>query len=492
MTSDTARPAAGAPDGYYEPGAILVPPSRRTFLQQVVHDALQPLTARLGLVWIATLAFLACFAPLIASSHPIVLKSDSVWSSPMLRHLTAVDVALIAAFVAGVVLLAWQRLSAGAALLTLLLVTMAAYLSAGWPEVRDALVWCGERTGRLALWLIDGLRNRKPEAVLYALLVVVGTVVVLGVLFLAFLRVAMPLLPWRTLGRALLVISPLLLVLAVFPRRPPVNVVYERYRELQQEGRVQAVLRAPIPYSPTDRLRDRASNRLQAPSLTHVCGTDNYGADALSRIVHGTRIALAIGFIATGISVILGIIIGGVMGYYAGAVDLIGMRLIEIFDAIPRLVLLIVLTVAWGRNIYLMMVVIGLTIWTGNARFVRAEFLKLRKLDFVQAATAAGLPTSSILLRHMLPNGIAPVLVSASFGVASAILMESTLSFLGLGLVDEASWGEMLNQARSGGAGFSWWIATFPGLAIFLTVFAYNMVGEAIRDALDPRLLKRE
>jgi peptide/nickel transport system permease protein len=131
--------------------------------------------------------------------------------------------------------------------------------------------------------------------------------------------------------------------------------------------------------------------------------------------------------------------------------------------------------------------------WTADARFIRAEFLKLRKLDFVQAGIAAGLPLRSILFRHMLPNGIAPVLVEASFGIAGAILLESTLSFLGLGLAPEdPSWGQLLNQARAGGTGFNWWIATYPGLAIFLTVFAYILIGEALRDALDPRLRKQE
>jgi peptide/nickel transport system permease protein len=139
-----------------------------------------------------------------------------------------------------------------------------------------------------------------------------------------------------------------------------------------------------------------------------------------------------------------------------------------------------------------MMALIGLLSWTGYARFIRGEFFKLRNQDFVHAARAAGLPLRSIIFRHMLPNGITPVLVNTSFGVASAILIESTLSFLGLGLVDEPSWGQLLNQARAGGTGFQWWIATFPGLAIFLTVFAYNLIGEAIRDAIDPRLRKRD
>jgi peptide/nickel transport system permease protein len=175
------------------------------------------------------------------------------------------------------------------------------------------------------------------------------------------------------------------------------------------------------------------------------------------------------------------------MGYFSGRVDLLGMRLIEIFEAIPTLFLLITFTAFYERNLYMIMAIIGLTGWTGNARFIRGEFLRLRNQDFVQAAKAAGLPLWSILFRHMLPNGITPVLVSASFGVASAILLESTLSFLGLGLVEEPSWGGMLEQARSAGR-FVWWLAVYPGMAIFLTVFAYNLIGESMRDALDPKL----
>jgi peptide/nickel transport system permease protein len=210
-------------------------------------------------------------------------------------------------------------------------------------------------------------------------------------------------------------------------------------------------------------------------------------------MIHASRVALTIGFVATGISVLVGVIIGGFMGYFAGTIDLLGMRFLEIVQAIPTLILLLIITAFFGKSLYLMMVVIGLVSWTGNARFIRAEFLKLRKLDFVQAGIAAGLPLRSILFRHMLPNGIAPVLVNASFGIAGAILLESTLSFLGLGLeAKDPSWGQLLNQARAGGTGFNWWIATFPGSAIFLTVFAYSLIGEAMRDALDPKLRKQE
>jgi peptide/nickel transport system permease protein len=194
--------------------------------------------------------------------------------------------------------------------------------------------------------------------------------------------------------------------------------------------------------------------------------------------------------LSTGIAICIGVIIGGLMGYFSGWVDLLGMRLVEVFSSIPTIFLLITFVAFYGRNLYLMMIILGLTGWVGYAVFTRAEFLKLREQDFVQAAIACGLPLRSVLFKHMLPNGVTPVLVSASFGVAGAILTESTLSFLGLGLVEEPSWGQMLNQARGQGGVFTWWMAIYPGFAIFFTVFAYNLVGEALRDAIDPQLKK--
>ena len=271
--------------------------------------------------------------------------------------------------------------------------------------------------------------------------------------------------------------------------RPPQVVVYSKYREAAASGRIESMIPAPIPFSPVDRLRDAQEDvRFRSPSLgRHWMGTTAYGEDLASRMIHATRIALAVGFIATGIAVVIGVVVGGLMGYFSGWVDLIGMRVVEVFSAIPTIFLLIAFVAFYGRNLYLMMVIIGLTGWVGYALFVRAEFLKLRKMDYVQAARACGLPLRSILFRHILPNGLAPVLVNASFGVAAAILTESVLSFLGLGLVDEPSWGQMLSQAQVAGV-FRWWIVLYPGLAIFLTVLAYNFIGEALRDAIDPRL----
>ncbi len=285
---------------------------------------------------------------------------------------------------------------------------------------------------------------------------------------------------------------------------PPQSVVYKEYRLMQARDEVAWAVYPPIPFSPSDRLRDITSVVHPTPptwsigeqdptrltGMTHWMGTERTGSDILSKMIHACRVAMAIGFIATGIGLFIGILIGGVMGYFSGIVDLLGMRLVEIFEAIPVLFLLLTFVAFFERSIYMMMVILGVTGWTGYARFIRAEFLRLRGQDFIQAARACGLPLTSILFKHMLPNGVTPVLIAASFGVASAILYESTLSFLGLGLVDEPSWGQLLEQATGAGGGFYWWLATFPGMAIFLTVFAYNLVGEALRDAIDPHTQK--
>jgi peptide/nickel transport system permease protein len=275
---------------------------------------------------------------------------------------------------------------------------------------------------------------------------------------------------------------------------PPQLIVYDQYRVAESKGQYDWVVYAPVPYSPKDYLRDQGDTGLEAPFQAeerhHWFGTEENGADVLSRMIHASRIALGIGFVATGIAMLLGVIIGGLMGYFSGVVDMIGMRLVEIFEAVPTLFLLLTFVAFFGRSLYIMMVIIGITSWPGYARYVRAEFLRLRQQDFVQAAVAAGLPLTSILFRHMLPNGVGPVLVAASFGVASAILAEATLSFLGLGLVGDPSWGEMLNQAVQSSS-FNWWMAAFPGGAIFLTVFAYNLIGESLRDAIDPYLRKK-
>lgn len=214
----------------------------------------------------------------------------------------------------------------------------------------------------------------------------------------------------------------LISIVAFIQFDPPELVVYEQYREGAAQQTLEVGLTAPIPFSPKDYLRDWGDTGLQAPlhrtSAMHLMGTEENGADVLSRMIHASRIALGIGFVATGIAMVLGVLIGGAMGYFSGIVDIIGMRLVEIFEAVPTLFLLLTFVAFFERSLYLMMVIIGLTSWPGYARYVRAEFLRLRELEFVQAAIVSGLPLRSILFRHMLPNGVAPVLVAASFGVA--------------------------------------------------------------------------
>ncbi|MEI8573221.1 ABC transporter permease [Methylomonas sp. LW13] len=272
--------------------------------------------------------------------------------------------------------------------------------------------------------------------------------------------------------------------------KPPVLVIYDDFRSAAYT-QVDWKIMPPIPYAPVDYLRDLGSKGLEAPFATeghtHLMGTEENGADVLSRMIHACRISLSIGLIASGIALAIGIVVGGLMGYFSGVVDMLGMRLVEIFEDIPTLFLLLTFVAFFGRSLYMMMVIIGVTGWSGYARYVRQEFLKLRKQDYVQAAVASGLPLTSILFRHMLPNGVAPLLVAVSFGVAGAILSEATLSFLGLGVVDAPSWGAMLDQAVKSST-FNWWMAVFPGGSIFMTVFAYNLIGEAFRDAIDPRL----
>lgn len=280
--------------------------------------------------------------------------------------------------------------------------------------------------------------------------------------------------------------------------KPPAVMIYDQFRSPAYNTGMDWKIMPPIPYAPQDYLRDFGDTGLEAPLAAkalaqgriHLMGTEENGADVFSRMIHASRIALSIGLIATGIALVIGVILGGLMGYFSGIVDMLGMRLVEIFESIPTLFLLLTFVAFFGRSLYMMMVIIGVTSWSGYARYIRAEFLKLRRQDYVQAAIASGLPLQSILFRHMLPNGVAPLLVGVSFGVASAILAEATLSFLGLGLVDAPSWGQMLNQAVKSST-FNWWMAAFPGGAIFLTVFAYNLIGESFRDAIDPQLSRK-
>jgi peptide/nickel transport system permease protein len=244
-------------------------------------------------------------------------------------------------------------------------------------------------------------------------------------------------------------------------------------------------IRPLIPFAPE---RSHLYNRLEAPSGKHWLGTDDRGRDVLSRLIWGTRISMTVGFVAMGIATVIGIFAGALAGYYGGKVDAVVLRIIEIVLCFPTLILILSLIAFLNPSIYNIMIALGLTGWPDVARLVRGEFLKLRNADFTTAARATGLRDTRIMFRHLLPNALAPVLVTATFGVAGAILTESALSFLGFGVPPPtASWGEILKQSKDY-VDFAYWLVIFPGLAIFVTVTAFNLVGEALRDAMDPRL----
>jgi peptide/nickel transport system permease protein len=240
----------------------------------------------------------------------------------------------------------------------------------------------------------------------------------------------------------------------------------------------------PIPHLATD---IDLTAPFETPSSAHWFGTDKLGRDVLAGLIHGSRISLSIGFVAVGIALVVGVLLGALAGYFGSWVDLVISRFFEVMLTLPTFFLLITIAAMFPPSIFLTMTIIGLTGWVGIARFTRSEFLKIRSLDYVTAALALGVSTRKIMFRHILPNALAPVLVSVVLGVASAILLESSLSFLGIGVPLEAvTWGSILNEARS--ATFAWWLAVFPGAAIFITVLSYYLVGEGLRDALDPRL----
>ncbi|HEX5036408.1 MAG TPA: ABC transporter permease [bacterium] len=227
---------------------------------------------------------------------------------------------------------------------------------------------------------------------------------------------------------------------------------------------------------------------LLAPSSAHPLGTDEEGRDVLARMIYGTRISLSVGFISVVLYVAIGIVLGALAGYFGGWTDIVISRLIEIMMCFPTFFLILAVLAFIGPSLVNIMAVIGVTSWPGIARLVRGEFLKLRGQDFVTAGKLVGAGTGRIIFRHILPNSMAPVLVSATFGIASSILIESSLSFLGFGVQPPTpSWGEILSQSRDF-MDIAWWLALFPGLAIFLSITAYNLVGEGLRDAIDPRM----
>ncbi len=226
------------------------------------------------------------------------------------------------------------------------------------------------------------------------------------------------------------------------------------------------------------------------PSADHLLGTDLTGRDMWSRVVYGGRVSLAVGLVAVAIYMSIGIVLGSLAGFYGGIVDSIIMRVTETVMSIPGYVMLITIVAFIGPGLLNSMFAIGVLGWTGIARLVRGQVLSIRAQDYVMAARATGVPAKGIILRHVLPNTMAPIIVAASFGVAGAILLEAGLSFLGLGVqIPVPSWGQMINEARSPAIIQSYlWLWVPPGLAITLCVLSINFIGDGLRDALDPRL----
>jgi len=229
-------------------------------------------------------------------------------------------------------------------------------------------------------------------------------------------------------------------------------------------------------------------NVLAPPSSAHPFGTDPLGRDVLSRMIWGAGISLKVGFVATGIAILIGTILGALAGYYGRWVDAVIMRFVDIMLCFPAFFLILAVIAILEPSIWNIMIVIGLTGWMGVTRLVRADFISLKERDFVQAARAVGAGDPRIIFLHILPNAMASVLVTATLGVAGAILTESALSFLGIGVQPPTpSWGNILTAAKDN-IDIAWWLSFYPGLAILITVLGYNLLGEGIRDALDPRL----
>jgi len=227
---------------------------------------------------------------------------------------------------------------------------------------------------------------------------------------------------------------------------------------------------------------------LLPPSPEHLMGTDSLGRDVFSRMIRGTHISLMVGFVAVGIATIVGIFLGSISGYYGGWLDRLIMRFVDVMLSFPSFFLILAVIALLEPSIWNIMVVIGLTSWMSVARLVRAEFLSLRERDYVVAAKALGAGDMRVIFMHILPNALAPVVVSFVLGVAAAILLESALSFLGIGVQPpEPSWGNILTEGKDN-ITFAWWLSLFPGLAILVTVLGYNLLGEGFRDAMDPRL----
>ncbi len=303
----------------------------------------------------------------------------------------------------------------------------------------------------------------------------------------------------RVAGIYLAIIAALTIAFS-FDALSPTNKYFSRSfpeEQFRSGGKVRA-LYTPIPLGPREQdthslfkppmyTKERQQWKDANDGFPHVLGTDNVGRDVLVRMIHGTRVALTVGFVAVSIYLTIGVIIGAVAGYFGGIVDITICRIIETVMLFPSFFLILTLVAMIGPSIYMIMVVIGFTGWTGIARLTRGEVLRQRSGDYVTAARALGASHTRVIFRHILPNALSPALVSAPFGIAGAIITEAGLSLLGFGVQPPApTWGDLLNIGNSNYA--YWWLIVFPSIAIFFTVTVFNLIGSGLRDAMDPRL----
>jgi len=244
-------------------------------------------------------------------------------------------------------------------------------------------------------------------------------------------------------------------------------------------------------FAPYDPVEQNLIERLQSPSSKHIFGTDDLGRDVLSRMIYGTRVSLSVGFVAVSITVIIGTILGLLAGYSGKISDNIIMRFVDIMLCFPSFFLILMVIAFLGPSIYNIMIVIGLTSWSGLARLVRGEVLSIKEREFIYSAEISGLSGMRIMFVHILPNVIGPIVVSATLGIAGAILSEAALSFLGLGVQPPtASWGNILTSGKDY-LHIAWWLSLFPGLALLLTILSFNLAGEGLRDVFDPKVWGR-
>lgn len=467
----------------------------RGFWADAWSHVLKRKLAVLALLWVGLVAFFAVFSPILASGHPIVLTEveSGRTTYPLFRFFKPTDWFLLTM---GLVAVPFIRFGGRRAGMASRARSWFAGLIAGIAILAVTGVVRSTTTSRDSHPFLRDLGRSDLGGLWVSLIVgvlVVGLAVAIPSLTSRFKR-AFRLGVWC----AIAVIS-----CGIGWNRP---VELFDYQAREAAGEVKAVYTL-VPWSPGQRYSELSR---AAPGTTlgegqglpegtpsadreFLLGTDAFGTDVLSQLMHACRLSISIGVVSTGIALMIGVTMGALMGYFGGWVDLLLYRVVEIFMAVPVLFLLIVAVAVLPtemRSTYVLMAIIGCFTWTGMARFTRAEFLKLRSQDFVQSAKAVGLPLHSIMFKHMLPNGVAPVLVDTSFAVAAAITVEAVLSYLGLGPIDQASWGKLLASAINSEGQFKWWLAVFPGAAIFFTVLSYNIIGEALRDAIDPRLKK--